>query len=851
MFHVRHRVRLPTGFPGRSSRGPRSPLYIFPISPQHPPDLTSYALLPFPSSDPEASPWSPACASRLCDFLLKLPPHPHRPAGREPASPPPLLLNATGAAPPFPAGLPLTEPFPSSGSRSFLPRSGHDAGSSRAVFMTTLFTFGPNLLTSSLISSMDSLQRSISSLSALLHRGIPDAVNPSTAPSTSALASLHPAPQALLTASTLATARPAPLLGMPYTPRCANVSPRLRAKILQGQYINLATILLPSPEVDQSVATDVICTLYPERRIELDAYLALITDLHIQYGRSLFYQYHKAFASKAAAVLSHSGQSLNWSILDMEILIMLTQSIPCFQCGSPLLPSSTRDRYGREVKSLQGPPSKVRLSPPPIPRQKQTGFQKLVSLYLRTPILTIELANLLQRHPDRTFSLSCSLRNCLRVTSSALLIPPPFPVFRINPLGVATRKYSGKKRLILDLAAPHSGPHPSINSLIPKPPFSLFYATVDHAFSLIKSTGRGAWLAKADITDAFKIMLDDDLKRGATSQWHLQGAKWDDKFYFFVRLTFGCRSSPGLFNMLSEALCWILLNVTKLPSVLHLLDDFLLIDPPSHPSHSLQKLKDLFTQVGVPLSEDKTAGPSTVMEFLGISLDSEKMLASLPTNKLAHIRETAQAHLSSSIITKRQLLSLLEHLNFAMRIIPQGRSFISRLLDLTNSVPSLLDQVSLDDGCRSDLHFWSKLLNHWNGISFFYDDIVLSAASIQFYTDTAPSAGYGRFFQGQWFAEKWPTSFLQSESSAFYEIIPIAAACCLWRSSLERKRIVAMCDNAAVVDAINKGRSSSPSIMPFLRRITWQSVIHNFILTSRHVPGYSNSIADSLSRVQF
>lgn len=522
------------------------------------------------------------------------------------------------------------------------------------------------------------------------------------------------------------------------------------------------------------------------------------------------------------------------------------------------------------------------MSPPPV-SLKPSRFQELVSHFLSTPVLTSQLAILLQSHPDRPFvnflitGLSQGvLIGIPHLPTSSLVIPnlqsalnepatisqlllkevnkgyvigpfssPPFPFYRVNPLGVATRKYAEKKRLILDLSAPHSGPHSSINSLIPKPPFSLFYATVDHAISLIKSAGQGAWLAKADITDAFKIMPVHP------SQWHLQGAKWDAKCYFFVRLTFGCRSSPCLFNMLSEALCWILLNVTRLPFVLHLLDDFLLIDPPSQPPLSLHKLKDLFNRIGVPLSREKTTDPSTKLEFLCITLDSENMVASLPPDKLSRIREISQAHLSSPALSKRQLLSLLGHLNFAMRIIPQGRSFISRLLDLANSVPSLLDQVSLDDGCHSDLSFWSKLLNRWDGISFFYDDVTLSAESIQFYRDAAPSAGYEGFFQGRWCAEKWSSLISQTESSAFYEIIPIAVACRLWGSLWERKHIVAFCDNATVVEAINKGRSSSKTIMPFLRRITWQSVINNFILSARHVPGHANIIADVLSRFQF
>ncbi len=93
------------------------------------------------------------------------------------------------------------------------------------------------------------------------------------------------------------------------------------------------------------------------------------------------------------------------------------------------------------------------------------------------------------------------------------------------------------------------------------------------------------------------------------SEWPLFGAKWEKQFYFAVRLTFGCRSSPHIFNFLSEALCWILLNKVHLPFVLHLLDDFLVIDFPSpNPSPALSKLVTMFQSLGVPLSAHYSGG---------------------------------------------------------------------------------------------------------------------------------------------------------------------------------------------------------------------------------------------------
>lgn len=83
---------------------------------------------------------------------------------------------------------------------------------------------------------------------------------------------------------------------------------------------------------------------------------------------------------------------------------------------------------------------------------------------------------------------------------------PPFEFFRISPIGVATRKFLGKKRLVIVLSAPCNSLFSSINSLIPLEEYSLHYHNVDQAISMIKNVGRGDWLSKVDITSTFKVM---------------------------------------------------------------------------------------------------------------------------------------------------------------------------------------------------------------------------------------------------------------------------------------------------------------------------------------------------------
>ena len=70
--------------------------------------------------------------------------------------------------------------------------------------------------------------------------------------------------------------------------------------------------------------------------------------------------------------------------------------------------------------------------------------------------------------------------------------------------------------MVVDLSTPHGSHTPSINSLIPLKPYSLYYDSIDHAIQLIKWAGVGTCLGKANITDGFKVIPLHP------SQWHLR-----------------------------------------------------------------------------------------------------------------------------------------------------------------------------------------------------------------------------------------------------------------------------------------------------------------------------------------
>ena len=375
-----------------------------------------------------------------------------------------------------------------------------------------------------------------------------------------------------------------------------------------------------------------------------------------------------------------------------------------------------------------------------------------------------------------------------------------FSSYRVSPIGIAESKYSGKKRLIVDLSAPHNTSHLSINDLIDKAECSMTYIRVDDAIKYIVQYGKGTKMCKFDISDAFKLIpISPD-------QWHLFCIKWRQCYYYYSRACFGARSSPVIFDTLSQAICWIAINEFNIQVILHLLDDFLTLDHPTVDADRTMALMTLlFNRLNIPMAAHKTMGPCTVLEFLGIILDSDLMQARLPANKLERILTFIDDFLHRKSCTKRELLQLLGHFNFACRIILPGRSFVSYLLSLSSSVSELHHYVHLTKECKQDLWMWQRFLSQWNGLSMFHEIQLTNAADIELYTDAASTVGHGGYYQGAWFCEAWPRNLPVSEddlSMAFMELYPIVVAAILWGSEWATKRILFHCDNQATVSII-------------------------------------------------
>ena len=331
------------------------------------------------------------------------------------------------------------------------------------------------------------------------------------------------------------------------------------------------------------------------------------------------------------------------------------------------------------------------------------------------------------------------------------------------------------------------------------------------------------------------------------------GIHWQGKYYFERALPIGLRSSLVIFNSVADAVGWIHTNKFSITALLHYVDNYLKVAGISLPVATKQRsiILDVFSFLVIPIATNKTLGPSQVLPFLGVELDTV-FEARLPANKLRETKDFLQQLLGANHTTYGFLKTFLGKLSFTSRVVVLGRTFTGRLWDLKRRYHTAKAhyRVKISAECRHDRLWWQVLLDQWNGRSFFLNAGNTSATDLGIYTD-ASGLGWGTYFgqQHRWKYGEWEKA--EDEYSIEYkELYAIVAACATWGGNWQRLRVVFHCDNHSVVDAIAAGSSRSLPVMHLLRVLFRLCSLHFFHVTVVHVAGVFNPIANALSRLR-
>ena len=417
-----------------------------------------------------------------------------------------------------------------------------------------------------------------------------------------------------------------------------------------------------------------------------------------------------------------------------------------------------------------------------------------------------------------------SPRDCSAVLTSSMAVIP--------------KKTPGKWRVIVNLSRPDGR---SVNDHLRRESTHVAYSSVDDTAHLMYSLGRGALMAKLDIREAYRIVpIHPDDRR-------FLGVTWRDHVYVDCQLPFGLASAPAIFSALGEALEWIL-RQRGVRGIVHYIDDFLLLGAPASPECQRALLTTLSTcrELGVPIAEEKTEGPSTTMTFLGIQLDSQAMCTALPADKLLRLRSMIDAiHKAKVVRDAHQLDSLVGHLVHASTVCPLGKAFLNNLFVVKTVMQS--NQICrLNLAARADLAWWKTFLREWSGTSV-QQLLLLRHPDHLLFCDASGSWGCAAWAHPQWFQVQWEDQDIQLPI-AIKELFPIVVAVGLWGRFWTGCLVLCHSDNSAVVAQVNSLHTRHATAAFLLQCLALFQALHDCRIRAVHVPGRLNVSADLLSR---
>ena len=107
--------------------------------------------------------------------------------------------------------------------------------------------------------------------------------------------------------------------------------------------------------------------------------------------------------------------------------------------------------------------------------------------------------------------------------------------------------------------------------------------------------------------------------------------------------------------------------------------------------------------LGVPLKAEKLEGPSHVLMFLGIILDTQRRETRLPEKKLDELKALLSTWRLKKACRKCELLSLFGKLSDACKVVQPGQVFLRKLIDLSTKAKHP------DYWVKLDAEFWVDL----------------------------------------------------------------------------------------------------------------------------------------------
>jgi len=345
-------------------------------------------------------------------------------------------------------------------------------------------------------------------------------------------------------------------------------------------------------------------------------------------------------------------------------------------------------------------------------------------------------------------------------------------------------------------------------------------------------------MAKIDLKDAYLTIPVASKFHPLLAFQNTQG----DHFWFKV-MPFGLCTAPYVFTKLTRPIVQFLRNLGI--NIIIYLDD-MLISAQSQDDLlcNLATILWLLTALGFVVNVSKSVLiPTTQIDFLGFSINTNTMTIALPPTKVAEILKETSHLLQQPSVSTMALMRLLGKLVATKPAVPTAPLHYRALQSVKiAAIHAHQETCILSPEAIKDLMWWRSNIPHH------CSSPILKPEASMVITSDASLLGWGAAYQQQRTGGPWTAEEAQNHINLLELKAAYLALQCFLKESVSVTVLIRM-DNRTAISYLN--RMGSPSLSPLCRlslEIWNWCLARQITIHAEYLPGSENTTADWESR---